>query len=326
MQSASARRLNGTTALLLWAGLLLFGVFYGMWQGYGGRRFAVALAVGALLLAGEIFFAAPAAGKRLHRWIEGRARLAAPVVLFAVWVCYAAGASGFGARNAVFAAAYVFVPALLAASARGKPTGAWQDYAALLAIWLPPGFHFAYALWPYPERFTHTLTILFGVNVAITTFLLLRRLDCVGYAVEWKRGSSWAVGFNFLCIVAIVLPLGEALGFLHFDPTLARLRTAPMAAVGILFFTAWPEEFLFRGLLQNLLARTLKNPTAGLLAASVIFGLSHILHAPFPNWRYVIVATIAGFFYGRAWMKTGSLFAPCLVHALVDVSWHALFR
>jgi len=199
-------------------------------------------------------------------------------------------------------------------------------YTALLAIWLPPGFHFAYALWPYPERFTHTLTILFGVNVAIATFLLLRRLDGVGYAVEWKRGSSWAVGFNFLCIAAIVLPLGEALGFLHFDPTLARLRAAPAAAVGILFFTAWPEEFLFRGLLQNLVTRTLKNPTAGLLVASVIFGLSHILHAPFPNWRYVILATIAGFFYGRAWMKTGSLFAPCLVHALVDASWHALFR
>jgi len=26
------------------------------------------------------------------------------------------------------------------------------------------------------------------------------------------------------------------------------------------------------------------------------------------------------------WMKTGSLFPGALVHALVDVSWHVLFR
>jgi uncharacterized protein len=54
--------------------------------------------------------------------------------------------------------------------------------------------------------------------------------------------------------------------------------------------------------------------------------LSHILHAPYPNWKYVFLATIAGLFYGHVWMKTGSLLPGALVHALVDVSWHVLFR
>ena len=34
----------------------------------------------------------------------------------------------------------------------------------------------------------------------------------------------------------------------------------------------------------------------------------------------MILATIAGLFYGRTWMKTGSLFPGAIVHALVDIS------
>jgi membrane protease YdiL (CAAX protease family) len=70
----------------------------------------------------------------------------------------------------------------------------------------------------------------------------------------------------------------------------------------------------------------MKNPWAGLIVASAIFGLSHIFHAPYPNWKYVGLATIAGLFYGRAWMKTGSLLPGALIHALVDTLWHLLFR
>jgi membrane protease YdiL (CAAX protease family) len=58
----------------------------------------------------------------------------------------------------------------------------------------------------------------------------------------------------------------------------------------------------------------------------VIFGLSHIIHAPYPNWKYVLLATIAGLFYGRSWMKTGSLVPGALMHFLVDFSWHILFK
>jgi membrane protease YdiL (CAAX protease family) len=99
-----------------------------------------------------------------------------------------------------------------------------------------------------------------------------------------------------------------------------------LLSLGILFFTAWPEEFLFRGLLQNMLARASKSDLAGWWTASILFGFSHITNMGFPNWRYVLLASIAGFFYGWTWRKTGSIFAPALVHASVDVMWHFLFR
>ena len=69
--------------------------------------------------------------------------------------------------------------------------------------------------------------------------------------------------FHFVVFAAIAVPR-YSMGFLTYDPSLARLRSLPIAVVGILFFTAWPEEFLFRGVLQNLFSRTLKNQWAGL--------------------------------------------------------------
>jgi uncharacterized protein len=231
-------------------------------------------------------------------------------------------------------AAYAVIPALLLASSRGKPPGTWEDYTALVVLWLPVEFRWMYRLFPYPPPLTHTLTILMALSTGVAAFVLLRRLPGVGYALEWRRNFAFHFGFNFLVYAAIAIPLGIAIGFLTWRPALPGIRSIllpgpmalPLSAIGILFFTAWPEEFLFRGLLQNLLSKSLRNEWAGLIVASVIFGFSHIFHAPFPNWKYVFLATIAGFFYGRAWMKTGSLVPGVIVHALVDTLWHILFR
>jgi membrane protease YdiL (CAAX protease family) len=78
--------------------------------------------------------------------------------------------------------------------------------------------------------------------------------------------------------------------------------------------------------LQNLLGKTLWSENGGWVVASIIFGLSHIFHPIVPNWRYVLVATIAGLLYGFTWRKTGSIFPAAVVHALVDTTWHLLFR
>lgn len=60
--------------------------------------------------------------------------------------------------------------------------------------------------------------------------------------------------------------------------------------------SATPEEFLFRGLLQNLLSRMLTSDAYGWICASVLFGFSHITNYHFPNWRYVLLASIAALF------------------------------
>ncbi|MGA8223528.1 MAG: CPBP family intramembrane glutamic endopeptidase [Candidatus Acidiferrales bacterium] len=317
--------MNFPAAAAVWAAVVILAVFLGPWLGYGGARFAVALAVGAALFAFELFLAAPPVLQKVRGMLgEHGGVLAALVPLFAVLI-YSASVAG-NLKWTLAAAAYAVVPSLLLATCAGKTAGTWQDYLAAILIWLPVEFRWMYRLFPFPPPLTHILTILLALCTGVAAFLIVRRLDGIGYAVEWKRGFGWNVIFNFAAFGVIAIPLGMKMGFLTYEPSPSRLHSLPLSAVGILFFTAWPEEFLFRGVLQNLFSRTFRNQWAGLAVASIIFGASHILHAPFPNWKYVILATIAGFFYGRAWMKSSSLFPATLVHALVDISWHVLFR
>jgi CAAX protease family protein len=314
-----------TAAAAIWAAMVALAAFLGGWMGLGGRRFLVALGVAAALFAFELFFAAPRVLDRVQRLLRSRGGAIAPLLpLFAVLV-YAFGVTDDW-RTMLVGAAYTVLPAILIAAGTGNAAGAWEDYAAILLIWLPVEFRWAYRFFPYPAVLSHTLTILLAVNTAVAAFILLRRLDGIGYAVEWGSGFGWHVILRFAAFAVIAIPLGIRIHFLAWDPTFARVRSLLLFVPGILFFTAWPEEFLFRGLLQNLLSRTLNNRWAGLAVASVIFGLSHIFHAPYPNWKYVLLATIAGLFYGHAWMKTGSLLPGALLHALVDTSWHVLFR
>ncbi len=316
-------------ALAVWGAIVTLAAFAGMRLGFSGRRFTVALAVAAALFAFEFFLAAPSVMSRAQASLGGRGRILAPLVpLFAVLIY---GGAVYGSTKYILAgAAYAIVPALLLSSSSGKPPGTWEDYLTAiliwLGVWLLPPYRLLYHIFPYPAPLTHTLSILMALSTAVAGFVLVRRFDGIGYAVEWRRGFAWNFGLHFVAFVAIAIPIGMKIGFLIYDPSLARVRSLPLTALGILLFTAWPEEFLFRGVLQNMFSRTFKNQWAGLIAASVVFGFSHVLHAPVPNWKYVGLATIAGLFYGRAWMKTGSLLPGTLVHALVDISWHVLFR
>jgi uncharacterized protein len=318
-------RMDFPTAIGVWVPIVVFVTLLGLRLGYRGPRFCIALGVATILFAFEFFLAAPSVLESVRGILGEHGRVLAPLVpLFAVLIYTLTVTANW--KTALVGAAYCVLPALLVANSTGKAPGTWEDYAAAMLIWLPVEFRWMYRVFPYPTELTHSLTILMALSAGVAAFVLLRRMEGIGYAIVWRRGFGANVAIHFLIFTAIAVTVGIQIGFLKFDPTLARLRSLPLAVVGITFFTAWPEEFLFRGVLQNLLSRTFKNQWAGLAIASVVFGLSHILHAPYPNWKYVFLATIAGLFYGHVWMKTGSLFPGALVHALVDVSWHLLFR
>jgi uncharacterized protein len=332
-ENSKSWQLNLVGAVAIWAVIVAMAAFWGILAGLAGERFAVALGMAAALFAFELFLAVPRVLDRMQRLLGARGGIVAPLApLFAVLI-YSFGVTN-NWKTMLAGAAYAVIPALLVASSAGKPPGTWEDYAAALVLWLPVEFRWMYRVFPEPPQLTHALTILMALSTGVAAFVLLRRLDGVGYAAEWKRGFGWNFALHYFIFAAISIPIGIKIGFLKYSPALPRLRelpfstvgTFPIWALGVLFFTAWPEEFFFRGLLQNLLSRTLKNPWAGLVIASVIFGLSHVFHAPYPNWKYVGLATIAGLFYGHAWMRSGSLVPGVLIHALVDVSWHVLFR
>ena len=78
--------------------------------------------------------------------------------------------------------------------------------------------------------------------------------------------------------------------------------------------------------MQNLLERRIGR-TAALIVTSIVFGLSHWNKQTTNfNWRYVLLAAIAGVFYGRAWRAQRRVGASALTHATVDTLWSLWFR
>ena len=120
--------------------------------------------------------------------------------------------------------------------------------------------------------------------------------------------------------------IGLFLGFLHFHAVIPSVWRALLAWIFSFFFVAVPEELFFRGWMQNLLERRV-GPARGLLITSTLFGLSHFnKRAALFNWRYVLLAALAGIFYGLAWRQERRVGASAITHASVDTIWAIWLR
>jgi membrane protease YdiL (CAAX protease family) len=321
-------QMGPVAAFAVWAGITLTGVGYALSVRFGRVDSAATLATFSIYLAAAVFFA----NADVLQFVRSRFGAAAGSLLgacaFLAYLIFVCGTGVFTFARVATVLAFIFVPLALAATAQRSSPGAWQDYVTVAAVWTAVKFSPMHELWPTPGgiRFAYILTVLLCVTVAVTAFLLVRQFDRVGYNIGW--GPRWSVYVfgSFLVFATIAIPLATAMHFVEFDPHWRELRVLPLMSLAILCFTAWPEEFLFRGLLQNMLQRTTKSETSGWVLASILFGFSHITNMGFPNWRYVILASIAGMFYGWTWRKTNSIFASAIVHALVDALWHFLFR
>jgi membrane protease YdiL (CAAX protease family) len=98
-----------------------------------------------------------------------------------------------------------------------------------------------------------------------------------------------------------------------------------MRWAAIFFFTALPEELFFRAWVENLLEFRFGRCFA-LIAASLPVGLSYFnKRSAHFNWRYVLLATIAGIFHGRAWREKRRVPASTISHANVDWIWSLWF-
>jgi membrane protease YdiL (CAAX protease family) len=311
----------------LWAALCFAGALYASWLGYGGRDFAATLTAFAFFFGVMLLLAARGVADSLSSRFGAGGGYLLGAAAFLAYLIYTLGTNTFAITRVGAVAGLVFLPLALATSAQQRPMGAWQDYVTLAGVWVTVKFSPSHWLWPYPGgRLAYVFTVLLSLNVALAAYLLVRRSNGIGYSIGWGRRWGFYVLASFIIFGCIAIPLGEAIHFIQFAPQWAEWKSLPFLATAILFFTAWPEEFLFRGVLQNMLSRSYKSDLAGWWTASILFGFSHITNMGFPNWRYVILASIAGFFYGWTWRKSGSIFASAIVHALVDVTWHFLFR
>jgi membrane protease YdiL (CAAX protease family) len=206
----------------------------------------------------------------------------------------------------------------------GRGTAA--DAAFLLLMAAPLLLDMFDLLYPdVAERLpTQTLGVLMWYRTGLLSVLVLRRMEGIGFGFL-PRPDEWAIGIrNFIWFFPIGILAAVSVGFVELRDVQWGPRTLLIAVAtfaGVLWVLAVAEEFFFRGLLQQMLTRALGSPVAGLLLASLLFGAAHLGYRAFPNWRFAVLAAVAGVFYGRAYQQAGSIRAAMVTHAFVVTVW-----
>jgi membrane protease YdiL (CAAX protease family) len=201
--------------------------------------------------------------------------------------------------------------------------GNWRDYLILAILGLAVDLRWFERAWPPHLAVFNKMLLL---DAGIYGLLILRQLDGVGFDLRLRLRDLLVGLREFIVYTPIAIALGLAIGFLHLHASWPRVLPLTGAFVFTFFFIAVPEELFFRGWLQNLLERRIGRYPALFLTA-VLFGLSHwnkrTLHF---NWRYVLLAALAGIFYGRAWRQQRHVGASAITHATVDTVWSFWLR
>jgi uncharacterized protein len=285
-----------------------------------------------VLLAAILALLAPSLQRKLQTVLQQRPMLLflAPALLSSIFLATAAQSGALNAPLAALIVAYTFLPSFCAYLARRSPAPGWVDFLIIALLWFPLEFSIGHQWVPLRAQGPLHL-VAYGISIVLglAIFLLFRRLSGMKYNLPRSGSDLTNLLLGFAACAPILIALGRFIGFLppfHWPPhpTPARIGSQYLIILGA---TALPEEILFRALIQNCLMQRLGSSTWTLLLAAFIFGCAHLDNGPqpMPNWRYMILATIAGVAYGKVFEKSSSVFASAGLHALVDLIKHLCF-
>ena len=255
----------------------------------------------------------------------------APVLLTAVFAAASWMAGPFRLLLVLLVLIYTLAPVLLAfiqgPAVAPRPTT--LDFLAILVLWLPIEFAAGASLVPRPAQgFLHSVAYGIAILLGLVMWTGFRSFSGMKYNPPRERRDFWLPLAGFVLVAPVLAVVGIALGFIS-PPHLPVQSAGRMAAaVGIIYVgTALPEEILFRALIQNLLMQRFGSGARTLLIASFIFGCAHLDNGPqpLPNWRYMILATIAGLAYGKVFQKASTVLSSAGLHMLVDWTKHFFF-
>lgn len=320
---AMARIPGGFRAGLLagWTLLCVIGIVYARSKGVPTWT---ALPVLAALLMEYTFYLVPAFPK-VRESVAGRALpwyLVASAALPYLACC--AGAIHFQVLSLLKLVALALVLGLWYRALPAHPAADFGFLALVAAVKLS---RYATSVYPTPYRGVEIgiLGDLALFHITVMVLMLDRRVPDAGYGF-WPTAKDWKIGaLHFLYFAPFGVAIGLGLKAVQFaKPAEPWKLTAYF--FGWLFTLALAEEFFFRGVLQPWMEQWLKSRPAGLIAASVLFGAAHLWFRQFPNWKWVAIASVLGWFCGRARNLAGSIRAGMVTHALVITAWRAFFR
>jgi hypothetical protein len=289
----------------------------------------------ALLLAAALAFFAPTVQNRVRGALQAHpaAIWTVPFVLTAAFSGAAALAGAFSFSLAALALGYTAAPVVCVwtegAGFIERPAA--LDFVATLLLWLPLEFAAGASLVPRPAQgFLHSVAYGIGILLGLVLFTGFRSFAGMKYSLPRQWSDFGLPGAAFAITAPVLMVVGIAIGFIpmpHWPGAAATSGRMAGAFALILAGTALPEEILFRSLIQNLIMLRFGASWRTLLAAALIFGCAHLDNGPqpLPNWRYMILATIAGVAYGRVFQRSSTVLSSAALHAMVDWTKHFYF-
>jgi len=246
----------------------------------------------------------------------------APLLLIVPYLVFALPRDDFHWTLWLGMAAIVLTITLLLQHANTNPD--WHDWLVLALLGVSVDLHIFDRAWPIAGL--GGVPKLLFVDAGLYGYLVVRPIAGIGFNLRLKL-SDFGIGLReFFYFAPIAILLGFALHFLHFHGTAGSPIAFGAGWLFTLLFVAMPEELFFRGLMLNMLERRVGTNRA-LAITSLLFGLAHFnKRAAYFNWRYVILAAVAGVFYGRAWLARRRLMASSITHATVDTVWSIWLR
>jgi len=202
----------------------------------------------------------------------------------------------------------------------------WTDVALWMILWIPFDLRWSTEMHPLLGYTWWSLAI---SVIALIGWKGFRDAD-IGFNLVPKWKDIYITLFALLMIMAVVLPLGLASGFITYAlPAKYNVLKLTAEFIGLFLTVALPEELFFRGILLKGLEKVSSVKWVPMVVSSLAFGLMHWnnvsgLHTQI---TYVILAALAGLGYAWAYKKSGNnLLAAMLTHTLVDWIWRLYFK
>lgn len=163
-------------------------------------------------------------------------------------------------------------------------------------------------------QLSSNLTLLINFSLEkqlVSCFLVLFAISPIRTLSEWKNMFVKIYPYIILFLVLIVT-IAVMIGYAVFDPKMPD--NTIIRALNKLFYTCLVEEVFFRGFIQNNIISCLKKyrhkNIISLIITSLLFGIAHLRK----GIVFVLLAFIAGIFYGFVYIKSKRIEASILAH------------
>lgn len=288
----------------------------------------------ACLVIPYISFSSAACVSALREWIDHSLlkKICFPFFILTIYTIFSALYSTFSGLLFFKLTLWLILPTMILSFGDQRPSKFyWREYLSALLLWLPIEFGY---LAGFDIVFKKGIEIpalaLAAPAFGLYLFAVLGGLPDIGFTFRWRIKHLLMAAIALIILGFIVIPIGTSLGFIRYSIPDTSLGEVIKLIFGIYFMVALPEELLFRGILQNLISKSLssvdQSRVVSLLIGSAIFGLAHWNNFNPPDWRYVFLAFVAGIFYGWTYLMTGRTTVSALVHCGVNFLWAVMFK